>query len=111
LLDGCNFLKNNNLDAFGQLMYASHEGLSKDYEVSCPESDFLVDRIKGMKGVKGARQMGGGFGGCIITLVEKDSEEKFITDIQSAYEKEYQKIPECYTTIISEGAHVVSSNL
>jgi galactokinase len=107
LLAGCDFLKNNNLDAFGQLMYASHEGLSREYAVSCPESDFLVTTIKELKGVKGARQMGGGFGGCIITLVEKDFAEIFIADIQSAYEKKYGRIPDCYSTIISEGAHIV----
>src|ERR1700682_2575886 len=65
LLDGCDFLKNHNLDEFGNLMYASHAGLSLEYEVSCAESDFLVKTIKELKGVKGARQMGGGFGGCI----------------------------------------------
>jgi galactokinase len=108
LLAGCDFLKQNNLDAFGELMYASHEGLSNDYAVSCPESDFLVDAIKKLKGVKGARQMGGGFGGCIITLVEKDSAEVFIAHIQEQYEKKYGKIPDCYLTIISEGAHIIS---
>ncbi len=64
-------------------MYASHEGLSNDYEVSCPESDFLVKTIRGLEGVKGARQMGGGFGGCIITLVEKNSADNFIRDIRN----------------------------
>jgi galactokinase len=107
LLDGCNFLRQNNLDAFGRLMYASHEGLSREYEVSCTESDFLVSSIKKMKGVKGARQMGGGFGGCIITLIEKDYAEIFISDIQSTYEKKYGRIPDCYSMTISEGAHLV----
>jgi galactokinase len=107
LLKGCDFLKQHNLDAFGRLMYASHDGLSVDYEVSCPESDFLVSTIREMNGVKGARQMGGGFGGCIITLVEKDSAEMFISGIQSSYEIKYGKIPDCYSTIISEGAHIV----
>jgi galactokinase len=91
-------------------MYASHEGLSREFEVSCGESDFLVSTVKEMKGVKGARQMGGGFGGCIITLVEKNSAEIFMTDIQSSYEKRYGKIPDCYSMIISEGAHIVKRN-
>jgi galactokinase len=108
LIAGCDFLKEKNLDAFGHLMYVSHEGLSKDYEVSCPESDYLVRTIKGMHGVKGARQMGGGFGGCIITLVEKEAAEKFISDIQLSYKEEYSKTPDCYTTVISEGAHLIS---
>jgi galactokinase len=107
LLTGCEFLKKHDLNRFGQLMYASHDGLSKDYAVSCPESDFLVDTIREMDGVKGARQMGGGFGGCIITLVEKDSAEIFIAGIQTAYEKKYGRIPDCYSTTISEGAHIV----
>jgi galactokinase len=107
LLNGCEHLKNNDLDAFGKLMYASHAGLSNDYEVSCPESDFLVEVIKKLKGVKGARQMGGGFGGCIITLVEANEAENFIRNIQSKYELKYRKTPECYMMNISEGAYIL----
>src|SRR5450631_157224 len=46
LIDGCKMLEDHDLDSFGKEMYASHEGLSRDYEVSCPESDFLVKEIK-----------------------------------------------------------------
>jgi galactokinase len=111
LLDGCICLKNNDPDAFGRLMYASHEGLSKDYAVSCPESDFLVHSIKGLAGVKGARQMGGGFGGCIITLVEKNAALSFIQVIQQKYECKYGKSPDCYTVVISDGARVIKSSM
>ncbi len=107
LLDGCVDLKNNNLDAFGKLMYASHEGLSNEYEVSCKESDFLVNEISKLNGVKGARQMGGGFGGCIITLVDHNAEESFIRDIQKKYELQYGKSPDCYVMNIGEGAHIL----
>lgn len=107
LLKGCEHLKNSDLDAFGKLMYASHAGLSSEYEVSCPESDFLVEAIKGLKGVKGGRQMGGGFGGCIITLVEFNESENFIRDIQSKYKIKYGKTPECYMMNISEGGHII----
>jgi galactokinase len=107
LLDGCRFLKEHNLNEFGKLMYASHKGLSQDYEVSCAESDFLVSAIKELQGIKGARQMGGGFGGCIITLVEKEFAEVFIKDIQAKYETKYGKIPDCYIMNIDEGAHMV----
>jgi galactokinase len=109
LIDGCACLNNNDPDAFGQLMYASHEGLSKDYAVSCPESDFLVHAIRKLSGVKGARQMGGGFGGCIITLVEKKSAESFVTEIQGIYENQYGKIPDCYTMAISDGARILKT--
>jgi galactokinase len=109
LLNGCACLKNNDPDGFGELMYASHEGLSKFYEVSCPESDFLVQAIKTLPGVKGARQMGGGFGGCIITLVEKNAADSFVPSIQQKYERQYGKIPDCYTMVISDGARVINS--
>ncbi len=108
LLDGCDFLKQKDLDAFGKLMYASHAGLSNDYEVSCPESDFLVNSIKKLQGVKGARQMGGGFGGCIICLVENLFAETFIRDIQKKYEIQYGKTPDYYTMNINEGAHMIT---
>lgn len=104
LIDGCVFLHKRDLDGFGELMYASHAGLSFDYEVSCPESDFLVKTIKECKGVKGARQMGGGFGGCVISLVENRYAENFIKEIQSKYEMQFGKTPDCYITNISEGA-------
>ncbi len=107
LLDGCEDLKNNDLDAFGKLMYASHAGLSNEYEVSCRESDFLVNEIKKLNGVKGARQMGGGFGGCIITLVDHNAEESFIREIQNKYELQFGKIPDCYVMNIGEGAHIL----
>jgi galactokinase len=108
LLRGCDHLKNNDLDEFGKLMYDSHYGLSKEYEVSCPESDFLVETIKELNGVKGARQMGGGFGGCIITLVGINHAENFIRDIQIKYEMKYGKVPDCYIMNISEGAHILN---
>jgi galactokinase len=107
LLEGCDFLKEHNLDAFGKLMFASHDGLSRDYGVSCPESDFLVNTIKESKGVKGARQMGGGFGGCIITIIDKEFAENFVRDIQKSYEEKFGRIPDCYTMNISEGAHIL----
>lgn len=107
LLKGCDFLKHNKLEEFGKLMYESHDGLSADYAVSCKESDFLVEAIKNSGGVQGARQMGGGFGGCIITLVEKHSAEVFISEIQEKYEQQYGKVPDCYIMNISQGAHMV----
>ena len=50
-------------------MYKTHDGLSKDYEVSCKELDFLVDLTRDNPGVFGSRMMGGGFGGCAINLI------------------------------------------
>lgn len=110
LIEGCHFLKHNDLDAFGRLMYAAHDGLSRDYEVSCRESDFLVGAIKNMEGVFGARQMGGGFGGCIITLVDKKQADHFISLIQKTYANEFGKIPDCYNLTISDGAQLIADS-
>jgi galactokinase len=107
LLDGCVFLKEKNLEGFGRLMYASHEGLSRDYEVSCPESDFLVEETRKIAGVRGARQMGGGFGGCMIALVENDAVESFIASIQERYRIQFLETPDCYIMNISEGAKIL----
>ena len=76
---------------FGNLMYASHEGLRNLYEVSCPEIDFLVDFTKGDKRVIGSRMMGGGFGGCTLNLVEKKHRKQFCKTISKAYMAEFGK--------------------
>ncbi|NIW78414.1 MAG: galactokinase, partial [Calditrichae bacterium] len=64
-------------NAFGQLMFASHQGLKEEYEVSSPELDLLVDLAADIPGVFGARMMGAGFGGCTINLVEKAALDDF----------------------------------
>jgi galactokinase len=85
LLEGCEELKKGNLAGLGQRMFQSHEGLSRDYEVSCPELDFLVDFAKNHPGVLGARMMGGGFGGCTINLVNKNAVPQLIKSASQAY--------------------------
>jgi galactokinase len=107
LLQGCKFLGDGDINSFGKLMYQSHEGLSKWYEISCKESDFLVDKAKLFAGVVGARQMGGGFGGCTINIVKEDQVENFSRDIRNAYEKEFDKTPEIYITQIEDGAKLI----
>jgi galactokinase len=68
-----------------------------------------VHSIRRLSGVKGARQMGGGFGGCIITLVEKTYAEPFVREIQGIYNHQYRKIPDCYTMEISDGARIIKA--
>jgi galactokinase len=107
LLAGCDFLQAGRLAEFGSLMYASHEGLSRDYAVSCAESDFLVDAARTFPQVKGARQMGGGFGGCMIALVEKSGADEFLEEIGKRYERQYSKTPDRFIMHIAEGAHIL----
>ena len=78
-------LEKNNLIQFGELMYASHNGLKNNYEVSCKELDYLVDVTSEHKDILGARMMGGGFGGCTINLINKNFTEKFIKIITQQY--------------------------
>ena len=107
LLAGCEELRKGDLTAFGKLMYITHQGLSRDYEVSCPELDFLADNAIQMPQVVGTRMMGGGFGGCTINIVETGSVDGFGKKMQEAYDKEFGKIPEVYITQIEDGVSII----
>lgn len=82
-------LDQGDLNALGELLFASHDGLRHLYEVSCDELDFLVDFAKTFEGVIGARMMGGGFGGCTINLVHKSQMEEFVDQVAKAYQKKF----------------------
>jgi galactokinase len=110
LLQGCGFLAKSDIQSFGKLMYASHEGLSKEYRVSCEELDFLVETARQQKGVAGARMMGGGFGGCTINLVKTENVDGFAVAMKAAYQKRFHKEPDVYITQIEDGAKRISSN-
>ena len=84
-LQAVDFLENGDLDQLGNLLYSSHQGLRDLYEVSCKELDFLVDFTKNIPTVKGARMMGGGFGGCTLNIVEENYTDQFTNDISRAY--------------------------
>jgi len=107
LLAGCEALRKNDLAAFGKLMYATHEGLSKKYSVSCTELDFLVERAQPIAGVMGARMMGGGFGGCTINIVQTDAVASFTEKIQQAFHGLFKKTPDVYVTQIEDGTNVL----
>ncbi|MCG3161895.1 MAG: Galactokinase [Acidobacteria bacterium] len=96
-------LEGGDLARFGKLMYASHESLRDDYEVSSPELDLLVAIASRCDGVFGARMTGGGFGGCTVNLVAADFVDKFITTISREYETETGLRPDCYVCQASAG--------
>jgi galactokinase len=110
LLNGCVLLRKGDIESFGKLMYKTHEGLSKEYNVSCEELDFLVDTAKKQEGVAGARMMGGGFGGCTINLVKTKDIPAFEKAITEAYIQRFNKNPEIYVTQIEDGARRIPSN-
>ena len=109
LLDGVAALEANNVDAFGKLMYGSHEGLSHMYEVSCLELDVLVDIARQQPGVLGARMMGGGFGGCTINLVREEALAAFMTQVAKQYKASTGKDTYLHVCKIEDGTHIVNS--
>ena len=96
-------LQQNNLIAFGKLMFETHQGLSQLYQVSCPELDFLVEAAAADEAVIGARLMGGGFGGCTINLLQSNRLEKFVETITRTYQYKYGIIPEVYPVATGDG--------
>ncbi|GAB2627332.1 galactokinase [Belliella aquatica] len=103
VLDSCELLGKGDLIGFGKQVYQSHHGLSKLYEVSCEELDFLVDYTKEIPEVLGSRMMGGGFGGCTINIVHQDIIEKLQKDISEAYQKNFNKFPKFYIVSPEDG--------
>ncbi|HEX8331519.1 MAG TPA: galactokinase [Segetibacter sp.] len=100
-------LKEDRLEEFGELMFETHEGLSKLYDVSCPELDFLVDEAKNYSAIMGSRLMGGGFGGCTINLVYKAEVTVVAEKILAAYKNKFNIDAEYYEVTTSDGTYEV----
>lgn len=107
VLDVCDALNRGDIDTVGKMMYETHRGLSKDYEVSCEELDYLNDIAKEC-GVTGSRIMGGGFGGCTINLVADDKYDHFIATAREKFNAKYGHEPKIYDVIISDGARKIN---
>ncbi len=119
----CKSLKKNDFETFGKLMYQTHDGLQNEYEVSCKELDFLVEKARSFQakhpkseipnpkftegGVLGARMMGGGFGGCTINLVKADFVEEFIKNMKEAYKIAFDIELPCYVTSPENGVEIL----
>lgn len=103
LLRGCEDLQNGDIKALGKKMFATHDGLSKMYEVSCDELDYLVDFVRDNDSVIGARMMGGGFGGCTINLVKENEIQGLIKEISAQYLMHTGKELSPYVVSISDG--------
>jgi galactokinase len=110
-LQACEYLEAGEMEKLGKLMFKTHAGLRDDYEVSCPEIDFLVDFAREFEGVAGARIMGGGFGGCTINLVKQDQVNDFIQQIEAAYYNQFNIHGEHYLLVISDGTDVIRGEI
>jgi galactokinase len=101
-------LAKGDMNAFGKKMFETHEGLSKLYEVSCPELDFLVNEVAPNENVLGARMMGGGFGGCTINIIKKSAVEEITKELTASYAQVMHKELSHYITSIEDGTHLVA---
>lgn len=99
----CDALTKGDYEEVGKQMYLTHEGLSKDYEVSCEELDFLNDIAKEC-GVTGSRIMGGGFGGCTINLVKDELYDTFVATAKKQFSEKYGHEPKVYDVVIGQGS-------
>ncbi len=107
LQKACEALKENDLIKVGKLMFETHDGLQVLYEVSCDELDFLVQIAKGFDGAIGSRVMGGGFGGCTISLVETAKEKDFIEQSSKRFKEKFGHNPVVHEVQISKGARSI----
>ncbi|WP_316739346.1 galactokinase [Pedobacter aquatilis] len=96
-------LQNGDLKALGEKLYQTHQGLSVEYDVSCKELDFLVDKTKQLPQVLGARMMGGGFGGCTLNLVADEFVADFEQIMKSAYDGKFENKLSVYAVNIASG--------
>ncbi len=103
VLDVCAALEKDDYETVGQKMYETHYGMSKQYEVSCEELDYLNDIAKECA-VTGSRVMGGGFGGCTINLVKDELYDKFIATAREKFNGKFGHEPKVYDVVISDGA-------
>jgi galactokinase len=99
----CEALDNGDIVTLGQLLFETHEGLSKEYEVSCPELDMIVDTLKKEPAVIGSRMMGGGFGGCTINLIKKGEEDAIKIKLTQLYQAAFGIELKTYEVRISNG--------
>ncbi|HBK82923.1 MAG TPA: galactokinase [Flavobacterium sp.] len=101
--EAVNALERNDLRKLGALMTETHHGLSKDYEVSCEELDFIVDVVSNNKDVLGTRMMGGGFGGCTINLVKKSAINSLVEEVTVKYKNKFGIDLKPYKIKLSKG--------
>ncbi len=103
VLTVCEALEKGDYDTVGEMMYQTHHGLSKEYEVSCEELDYLND-IAREEGVTGSRIMGGGFGGCTINLIPDELVAHFKEVVVKKFEEKFGKKPIVIDVVIGDGA-------
>ena len=108
-VDAVKELSAGNLTRFGALMNGSHDSLRDDYEVTGFELDTLVDEARKIPGVIGSRMTGAGFGGCTVSLVEKDQVNTFMDTVGRNYQAKTGLKADFYVAEIGDGARLIES--
>lgn len=103
----CEALRAGDIKQLGQYIFQSHEGLSKVYEVSCPELDYLVDYVRQFPEVIGARMMGGGFGGCTINIVKEGALASILPALEQEYRQKFDKELAVIHVNIADGTRLI----
>jgi galactokinase len=107
VLEATKSLQKKNFQQLGQLIYQSHFSLQTDFEVSCPELDFLVQQTLDKDYILGSRMMGGGFGGCTINVIDKKFKDQYIEDISLVYHQHFGLHLAAYSVSVEDGAKVI----
>ncbi|MGA2497959.1 MAG: galactokinase [Tepidisphaeraceae bacterium] len=106
-MEAADLLGKKQYEQAGRLMFQSHESLRRDYQVSCEELDCLVEETMKVKGVYGARMTGGGFGGCIVALVQPRAVEAVIDTVGPLYKERFNRAPTAFVTSAAAGASIL----
>ncbi|NRA40397.1 MAG: galactokinase [Planctomycetes bacterium] len=97
-------LRAGDMAAFGQLMDQSHADLRDKFEVTCDELDDMVSIARALPGCLGSRMTGAGFGGCTVSLLERDAVENFVVELENRYAAKYDLPVAVYVTSTAAGA-------
>jgi galactokinase len=101
-------LGRGDLLTFGELLYASHRSLARDYEVSSPELDLMVQLASCLEGVVGARMTGAGFGGCTVNLVHETAIDSFREQVIEPYRRRTGLPAEMYVCEAVDGLRIIA---
>ena len=107
VLKSAQALKAGDMEAFGEFMKQSHHSLQYDYEVTCPELDFVAAMGREIPGVLGIRMTGAGFGGCTVAVIRDEAVDTFVKTVGEAYIKEFGHEASFFVTEIGDGGHEV----
>lgn len=109
VLDGLTLLRAGDVVAFGKLLNDAHRSYRDDFEASCSECDILAAIGQAQTGCYGSRLTGGGFGGCVVSVVEADASESFVAAVKAEYLARTGIVAEVYVCGTADGASEIAT--